>query len=156
MTNSARLLIGQFCDDIRQEVGNKLTLVGCYAEDLIVARLPVTLPQLAVQLRAVTPIDTPFERLTLRTYLSSTVLGELVVPSNALRITAERGPEHRWAWISSIMVMAPLHLPQECELRTEAETEAGILKGSTLRVRLANVTIEQRSSLRRKKPSLKK
>lgn len=34
------------CDDIRQEIGNKLTLVGTYRDLIIVPRLPYTFPKL--------------------------------------------------------------------------------------------------------------
>lgn len=34
------------CDDIRQEIGNKLTFVGTYQDQIIVSQLPCTLPKL--------------------------------------------------------------------------------------------------------------
>ena len=149
--NSQRLLIGQFCDDIRREVGNKLTFVGCYADDLLVGALPVTLPQLAVQMKAITPIDRRFEKLTLRACLNSTVLGEIEVPKSAL--CADLPPRKamsRWAWVSSVMIIAPLHLAEECELRVEGETEEGILAGTVLRVGLVTAGAEQRTVSPRK------
>lgn len=36
------------CDDIREEVGNKLSLMGIYGKDIYVPRLPFTFPQLCV------------------------------------------------------------------------------------------------------------
>lgn len=38
-----------FCDDIRQEVGGKVTLVGVYATDIIVTRIPFVLPKFCVR-----------------------------------------------------------------------------------------------------------
>jgi hypothetical protein len=34
------------CDDIRQEVGNKISLIGIYAKDIFVTKIPFTLPKL--------------------------------------------------------------------------------------------------------------
>lgn len=34
------------CDDIRQEIGNKLTFVGTYQDQIIVSKLPYTFPKL--------------------------------------------------------------------------------------------------------------
>jgi hypothetical protein len=34
------------CDDIRQEIGNKLTFVGVYQDQIIVPRFPFTFPKL--------------------------------------------------------------------------------------------------------------
>ena len=31
-----RTVIAQFCDDVRQEIGNKFSLMGCYGTDLYV------------------------------------------------------------------------------------------------------------------------
>lgn len=36
------------CDDIRQEVGNKISLMGIYAQDLILPEIPFSLPKLCI------------------------------------------------------------------------------------------------------------
>lgn len=50
MTGSSALPSGYalFCDDIREELGDKYSLIGVYTEVLRVAEIPFTLPQLAV------------------------------------------------------------------------------------------------------------
>ena len=50
-----------FCDDIRYELGNKVTLVGLYNKDLFVQEFPAHLSRLAVSLNVDTPIEKPFE-----------------------------------------------------------------------------------------------
>ncbi len=37
-----------FCDDIRLEVGNKHTYVGCYEAQLVVPELPIVLPKFCI------------------------------------------------------------------------------------------------------------
>jgi len=39
---------GIFCDDIRQEIGNKVTLVGCYGDELYVPDFPAHIHKLCV------------------------------------------------------------------------------------------------------------
>ena len=40
-----------FCDDIREEVGNKATLVGCYTGEMVIAGdLPTTITQICAQI----------------------------------------------------------------------------------------------------------
>jgi len=39
---------GVFCDDIRHEIGNKFTLVGCYGKELYIQELPSKLNKLCV------------------------------------------------------------------------------------------------------------
>lgn len=38
------------CDDIRQEVGNKVTLVGIYGNQIYVPKFPFTFPKLCMQI----------------------------------------------------------------------------------------------------------
>lgn len=50
-----------FCDDIREEVGSKTTLVGCYGADIVIGGdLPVSLPKFGMSCRLV------FEKFTER------------------------------------------------------------------------------------------
>ena len=49
------------CDDIRQEVGGKISLMGIYGRDIVVAKTPITLPQIHFVLMLediVNPFDT--------------------------------------------------------------------------------------------------
>jgi hypothetical protein len=43
-----KLDYGFICDDIREEVGNKLTLVGLYQDNIFVPKLPFVFPKLCV------------------------------------------------------------------------------------------------------------
>lgn len=54
-----RFAYGLFCDDIRLEVGNKVTIVGVYSSDMFLQEIPTFLPRLAVSIFAVTPFDQP-------------------------------------------------------------------------------------------------
>ena len=73
-----RTVIAQFCDDVRQEIGNKFSLMGCYGTDLYVPSFPITLPKLCVFVNARTPRENPFQQLTLRLVKGGEVLSELV------------------------------------------------------------------------------
>ena len=52
-----------FCDDIREEVGNKLSFMGVYSADLTVPVLPIVLNKLCIVVRAITNNSDPFESL---------------------------------------------------------------------------------------------
>ena len=53
-----------FCDDIRQEVNGKLTLVGCYGSDLhILGTYPAVLPTLAAHINIRLPFSLAIESL---------------------------------------------------------------------------------------------
>lgn len=54
-----------FCDDIRHEVGGKVSLMGCYNYQMIFDKLPITLPKLSVGFWLNTAFDHPLEKLTI-------------------------------------------------------------------------------------------
>jgi hypothetical protein len=61
-----------FADDIRQEIGNKASLVGLYGDEMILAagtQLPVVIPKLGVWIRWNEPVDGFAKMLTFKTIL---------------------------------------------------------------------------------------
>jgi hypothetical protein len=58
-----------FCDDIRDELGGKLSLIGVYGPDLIIdAPFPALLPKLGILVNARIPIDRTISGLRLIIY----------------------------------------------------------------------------------------
>ncbi|MGB5103262.1 MAG: hypothetical protein WBO04_08075 [Steroidobacteraceae bacterium] len=127
-----------YCDDIRNEVGNKLTLVGCYGADLVIERAPATLPKLCVLAKMFTPVDQPFERLTLRVVVGETLLAELQLPRGQFDQPVRE--DSRWLVINAAMTLSPFFIEQDCTVRVEAESEDGTLIGPKLRVRQRTAT----------------
>jgi hypothetical protein len=128
--------MGLYCDDIRNEVGNKLTLVGCYGTDLLLDTFPIVLPKLSVYVRAYTPAARLFQKLILRLRQNDDLLGELDFPAAELAAAAATDhPNSRWAIIQAVMFMSPLLIQSPGFLRLEAETEEGLLLGSKLVIR---------------------
>jgi hypothetical protein len=54
-----RYVHATYCDDIRQEVGGKITLVGIYAGQCIVPAVPCVLPKLCVVINLSAPRSEP-------------------------------------------------------------------------------------------------
>ena len=122
-----RAVIAQFCDDVRQEIGNKFSLMGCYGSDLYVPAFPITLPKLCVFVIARTPRERPFERLTLRLVRGSEVLSELDADPDKLNV-GETPEWARWLSLTGILAVTPFHATGPCRLQVLAETEAGTLE----------------------------
>ncbi|MCI0437095.1 MAG: hypothetical protein L0271_26155 [Gemmatimonadetes bacterium] len=123
-----RTVIAQFCDDVRQEIGNKFSLMGCYGTDLYVPKFPHTLAKLCVFVIVRTPAEEPFRSLVIRVVRDQEVLAELAADPDRLA-SADQPPEWaRWISMTSILVVAPLRLAAPCHLRVQAETEAGVVE----------------------------
>ena len=54
-----------FCDDIRTEVGEKLSFIGVYNGVMFVPVLPVSLPKFCAHVTLVTPADRPYRSILL-------------------------------------------------------------------------------------------
>lgn len=124
---ASRIVIAQFCDDVRQEVGNKFSLMGCYGTDLYVPAFPITLPKLCAFVHARTDRGHPFQRLTLRLVRGDDVLSELV--ANPEKLNAGDTPDWaRWISMTGILAVTPFHAAGPCRLRVLAETESGTIE----------------------------
>lgn len=60
--------ISLFCEDIREEVGGKRSLMGVFDTDLIVPHFPIVIPKLAVLIRLIVPSDFVVGVLTWKIY----------------------------------------------------------------------------------------
>lgn len=124
---ASRIVIAQFCDDVRQEVGNKFSLMGCYGTDLFVPAFPITLPKLCAFVHVRTDRGHPFERLTLRLVRGDDVLSELV--ANPEKLNAGGTPDWaRWISMTGILAVTPFHASGPCRLRVLADTESGTIE----------------------------
>jgi hypothetical protein len=152
-----RLVMGQFCDDIRLEVGHKLSLIGCYSDEMIVQSFPATLPKIAVQVKALTPLQCPFERLTFKLNLQSNTIAQLDADASLLRELAKRSQKDaRWISVAAVMLVSPLVVSEACDLVLAAETESGPVRGAILKIRSSSAsepdkTQRQSLSLKRKR-----
>ena len=54
-----------FCDDVRFELGNKMSLMGMYQADIIIgANPPTVLPKLVIAIWVLSDIDDPIQKMT--------------------------------------------------------------------------------------------
>lgn len=130
----------RYCDDIRQEVGGKQSLVGLYGGDLRVAAVPTTLPQFCVIASVATPVSRPFERVRVELLLNDQVVAGLDVPDGVLAAAISQGDEAAdavWHLHHVAIVLTSFQIERPGTLRVRVETEAGELCGNGLRLRLS-------------------
>jgi hypothetical protein len=131
-----RFVTFQFCDDIRQELGNKYSLIGCYSTTIHVNPIPSVLPKLCAVIQVYTNIDRPFSRLTVRIVRDDKAIGEITFPDTALDMSQVDSPDGaRRHTIVAMIAMTPFPVEAPCTLRVEAETEEGTLHGGSVWIR---------------------
>lgn len=131
-----------FCDDIRHELGGKLSYIGVYSGHLFVPTFPVTLPKLCLSLSVITPASQPFQKLELHIFKDDEQIAEGILDevqlSEIIEATAEGNgnlaTEERVQVLNSLFMFSPFQIDGPCRLRVRAVTESEELKGLALSV----------------------
>ena len=133
-----------YCDDIRQEVGGKLSLIGVYNGVMYVPQFPATLPKLWIKATYVCNHDDPPKSLKMRVYKDNEPMVDLDALPEYLEQLAnarESGvplPEGTQKVLSSHaqVCLSPLVLDAPCTLRIAAFVGEREVRGVGLQVQL--------------------
>ena len=130
-----------FCDDIRHEVGRKLSFIGVYSGGLFVPAFPVTLPKLCLSVKVVTPAAEPLLGLNLRVLRDEETLQEIILNEEQLAAASDLAEEmtevqrkERVHLAQFMIVFSPIEFDRPCTLRVHVQTENGELRGMALKV----------------------
>lgn len=140
-----------YCDDIRQEIGNKLSFMGVYTGNLLVPEFPTILPKLCIYATVITSADEPFEHLSLQIQQNGTTIIETgnTLTENSTKIEPDSVSEAsaddansllRFQGHNFVFTLSPFSLETSTTLRILAETEKGPLRGRALQILLAKET----------------
>lgn len=72
------------CDDIRQEVGGKFSLMGVYGGEMTVSPIPALLSRLCFSAQISTPRDEPFRSLEVRFEFGEQLISQITIPAEEL------------------------------------------------------------------------
>ena len=124
-----------WCDDIRQEIGNKPSFMGVYAGGLTVPSLPAILPRLSVYVWAITTIDHPFKKAELNITRDDGFLLAHLVAGNIDQDKIQH-PKPEEATNVQLMFginLSGIELPENCKyFSISVETESETLEGQKL------------------------
>lgn len=140
--NADRQLTATFCDDIRHEMGNKLSFMGCYQSELFVAAAPLLLPKLCVYASAWTLKGKPFKTLAFRIVQNDeNELARLEIPAQALEEAAQiQNDTATRQTVSTAIAFSPFFIEKPTSLRLMAITEEGEIIGPRLLIKVASET----------------
>ena len=132
-----------YCDDIRQETGNKLSYMGVYSGELFVPDVPVLLPKLCIAVKVVTEAADPFESLEIRILKGDNETELLATGPIAIPAETPSATDGTTAQIAVFAFMlAPFQIDEETIIRVKATTEREDLRGVALRIRTASPASE--------------
>jgi hypothetical protein len=136
--NADRYVTVIYCDDIRQEVGNKLSFIGCYqGGELHVQVVPSALPKLCAFVSVVTPKERPFKSLSIRVLQDETELALLELPTGGLsNVPPNIDDSATRLALSTAMMFAPFMIEKPTSLRILVTTEEGEMIGPRLAIKV--------------------
>ena len=127
-SKSPRYVFAAFCDDIRFEVGGKITLVGMYGADMYLPEFPYFIPKLGVSTIINSPIGQVPKSLSIKIEKGDEVLMEFELGTAeqikaAISQSPSRSDMHdlptRSTYFSHI-ITPPITIAQPCTLRAIA------------------------------------
>ncbi|MBF0095797.1 MAG: hypothetical protein HQM04_01855 [Magnetococcales bacterium] len=122
--DNGRFLVATFCDDIRQEIGKKVSLMGCYHGALMVPSLPTVLLRFCAFVSVYTPIDRPFAALELRIMHDSMVVESVEVsPDLFLPSVDVSDDSSAYMVIHTAIGFAPFSIEEPSSIYVVANTE---------------------------------
>jgi hypothetical protein len=137
MSHGSRHLEVIFCDDIRQEVGNKFSFMGIYTSELTVPG-PVLLPKLCISVKVVTDKDDPFESLEVRIVKGDNEIELLttgtIPPMPTDTVVQDKNSTRIVVLLT--FVLAPFQIDEETIIRVKANTAREELRSTPLRIRI--------------------
>lgn len=137
MSQGSRHIEVIYCDDIREEVGHKMSYMGVYSGELSVPSAPVLLTKLCIAVKVVTDITDPFTELEVRIVKGEDDL-ELITTGKILGPVDMAGFDNGSTRMLTQMafMLAPFQIEEETILRVVAKTEREELRGIALRIRI--------------------
>lgn len=136
MIGNGRFLNVIYCDDIRKEIGNKTTLVGCYDGDLIVGSLPTLLPKFTLYFTLVSALDKGIDDVKIQVIFGDNIIAEMNQGS-ADRPKFNPGPDARYLRMKSSIVLSPFFIEEPGLLYVKLTTDGEELISNKLNIREA-------------------
>jgi len=80
-----------FCDDIRNEIGGKISMIGCYTGDMLISAVPpVAIPILCGVVHIRLPVDSDFKEFKV---IATHEAGETITELAVAEIQVETDPD---------------------------------------------------------------
>jgi hypothetical protein len=125
-----------FCDDIRQETGNKISLMGLYVGELIiVGKPPVMLPKLGIVVWVIADVNDPIGRMTTTVHMPPDRKELAKFEASTVNVLASGMEDAKKMIAHQIMQIAPFMIEAPGMMEVMIDTDAGELRGGRLLIR---------------------
>ncbi len=137
-----------YCEDVRNELHNKTSLIGVYGADLFASEIPMVLPKLALVITVAGDASDPIEKLSLEVLRDNERIAEIAVKeqdiaqtrqlalASVLKGEAPTSDVKLMFTFNAVIAISPFPIERPFVLRVIATTEREELRGPALRVAL--------------------
>ena len=135
--NLDRFVHAIFCDDMRHEMGNKVSFMGCYQSEIFVPFAPIALPKLCVHVTITTPAERPFKALSIRVDQGMNTIANVDTTSADWALRMPPAPDDVTILLANVGVMlSPFVINEPGDIRVVVTTEEGEMLGPRLRLKV--------------------
>lgn len=131
-----------FCDDVRQEVGNKLSCMGIYGASLVVPAFPTTLVKLCCIFNVRVPVTSPPRSVVFKLFRDDELIFEADLSAGGTDTLVPGlppgGPEPQVLMVSSVAQFVSFQVTRRATLRARAYVDGRELKGGGLELQSAS------------------
>lgn len=131
-----------FCDDVRQEVGNKYSMMGIYGSNLIVPSFPTVLPKLCCTFNVRVPVDALPRQVVFKLFRGDEAIFEAEMsPASDQNTLAQLPPELDESHALTIATVAQFMnfaVTEQVLLRARAIVDGRELRGGSLELLAAS------------------
>jgi hypothetical protein len=140
-----------YCDDIRQEINGKASLMGVYGTEMLFPEFPVIAPKFCVHVSLRFPANQrPTESLQINLLKDDEVIGSIAIDKETLQsprqspATKDLPEEERILTLQGMLVFTPFSVDAPCKIKMRADFDGKELRGNGLIIRLP--TDEERAA----------
>jgi len=108
-----RFAYSVFCDDLRSEVNNKISMMGIFGSLMYLQTFPSVLPKLCAVITASTPVDQPFKSISFKGTMDGNVIFDISMNESQItemRQSASFIDDPKFFEAKAMVVLSPLHL----------------------------------------------
>ncbi|WP_288078996.1 hypothetical protein [Pseudomonas sp.] len=140
MTRYAHAL---YCDDVRHELGDKVSFMGVYSGKLLISDLPAILPKLCVALTLRSGLDTPFKSIVITgLYREQEVFVMNLNEQDVDRAKDSTPPsaDSSALYVQILAIMSPFQIEEPGRLDIKIIADGETLKVAALEIEAASPT----------------
>ena len=124
-----------WCDDIRQEIGNKPSFMGVFAAGILLPALPAALLRLGVYTWIVSPVDKPIESLQLQVVRDDGLVLAEIKPEAPPHGAVPRVEDATQQQVIVGVTIGPVEIPEGCKwFVVKVRADGDELEGPKLRI----------------------